>query len=140
MESSSSSSEQTVINRRPKSANPNRRAASYRVTESRHRTSSTDQTYQSQHSIDECPARPTTPEKSTPAIPPPSYEHLQKASALRVLQKTIQRERDVVHQSTTNSSPSAEPGDAIPEQQLFRKATPPPRKLRPLGREYSGPF
>lgn len=137
---SSSSSEQAVINRRPKSANPNRRAASYRVTEARHRTSSTDQTYQTQQSIDECPARPTTPEKST-LPPPPSYENLQKASALRVLQKTIQRERDVVHQST-NNSPSAELGEAavIPEQQLFRKATPPPRKLRPLGREYSGPF
>lgn len=136
----SSSSEQTAINRRPKSANPNRRAASYRVSESRNRQGSTEHSYQTQQSIDECPARPTTPEKTS--VPPPSYEHIQKASALRVLHKTIQRERDVVHQST-NSNPTE--SDEIPEvhqqqQQLFRKATPPPRRLRPLGREYSGPF
>lgn len=61
-----------------------------------------------------------------------TFECIQKASALRVLAKTLDRQRDVMQASSTGS-----PGEGASDS---RKSTPPPRKLRPLGREYSGPF
>ncbi|KZS16187.1 Uncharacterized protein APZ42_018117 [Daphnia magna] len=60
-----------------------------------------------------------------------TFECIQKASALRVLAKTLDRQRDVLQQASVGSH--GETTDS-------RKTTPPPRKLRPLGREYSGPF
>lgn len=60
-----------------------------------------------------------------------TFECIQKASALRVLAKTLDRQRDVLQQAS---------GGGHAESSDSRRTTPPPRKLRPLGREYSGPF
>jgi hypothetical protein len=66
-----------------------------------------------------------------------TFECIQKASALRVLAKTLDRQRDVLQQSS-GANGSNTPGESATNDS--RKTTPPPRKLRPLGREYSGPF
>lgn len=71
-----------------------------------------------------------------------TFECAQKASALRVLAKTLDRQRDVMQASNNgNSNPvSATAATGEPDSSSSRKTTTPPRKLRPLGREYSGPF
>ena len=149
--------------RRPKSANPNRRlrTATHKVTDPRIRPeqqqpTADESTEQSPLSvwtepldIDDAVAEPVSRrsgakplQRQTPS-PTSNYDSLmtfeciQKASALRVLAKTLDRQRDVMQSSSTGGNPAAS------ESSDSRKTTPPPvgpRKLRPLGREYSGPF
>lgn len=69
-----------------------------------------------------------------------TFECIQKASALRVLAKTLDRQRDVLQQASSSSSGGNGSSTATGDSADSRKTTPPPRKLRPLGREYSGPF
>ncbi|EFX82938.1 hypothetical protein DAPPUDRAFT_100812 [Daphnia pulex] len=68
-----------------------------------------------------------------------TFECIQKASALRVLAKTLDRQRDVLQQASSSSGGNGS-STATGDSADSRKTTPPPRKLRPLGREYSGPF
>lgn len=150
--------------RRPKSANPNRRlrTATHKVTDPRTRPEQSDQTtvelsetcplsvWGEPLEIDEAVLNPTEPggvsrrsgikplQRQTPSPTTSTYDSLmtfecaQKASALRVLAKTLDRQRDVMQASSNSGSAG--------ESDSSRKTTTPPRKLRPLGREYSGPF
>jgi hypothetical protein len=152
--------------RRPKSANPNRRlrTATHKVTDPRVRpgdpppsTSERDEEFShfnaaesvwnADNSLDDIidepsAARPSAVNKQRQTPSPTSaasttydslmtFECIQKASALRVLAKTLDRQRDVLQQAS---------GSTAGESADSRKTTTPPRKLRPLGREYSGPF
>ena len=155
--------------RRPKSANPNRRlrTATHKVTDPRIRPDQPvvlDSPQDSSYLNESCPLTVWASEpldiddisapsesggvgrrsgskplqRQTPS-PTSNYDSLmtfecvQKASALRVLAKTLDRQRDVMQASGTGGNSSAGDSDS-------RKTTPPPRKLRPLGGEYSGPF
>lgn len=154
--------------RRPKSANPNRRlrTATHKVTDPRTRPEQplvSDQVPELSETcplsvwgasepldIDEAVLNPTEPggvsrrsgvkplQRQTPSPTTSTYDSLmtfecaQKASALRVLAKTLDRQRDVMQASSNSGSAG--------ESDSSRKTTTPPRKLRPLGREYSGPF
>lgn len=92
-------------------------------------------------------ARPTT---SSATRNQPSYDSLvafecmQKASALRVLAKTLDRQRDVSMASGsnagTNESVDIAASELLPGYRKTSNSSSVPRKLRPLGREYSGPF
>ena len=145
MASSSTSSTQRA---RPQSANPSRRT----------RTASSIHHHHKSADLEEHPitAPATTPEEDlnrpitnnqvvVPNItkissPPPydslvTFECIQKASALRVLAKTLDRQRDVSsNQNATESSSEVE------HQTSHRSSTAQPRKLRPLAREFSGPL
>ena len=81
-------------------------------------------------------------------IPPPpptqacdsmlTFECVQKASALRVLAKTWDRQRDVAATRISDASASASADRVGSVANL--KGAPPPRKLRPLSREFSGHY
>ena len=134
---------------RPKSANPQRRlrTATHKVTLPR-RNSDSSQTQVPSQRINRMEIQPEEPEpqeetdpistrlvNGRTALHPTAscdsmlmFECVQKASALRVLAKTWDRQRDVaaVTSEMTQSEASAAPA--------YRKSSPPPRKLRPLNR------
>lgn len=76
-----------------------------------------------------------------------TFECIQKASALRVLAKTLDRQRDVMQASTGNPNApivldpaSLTTGSSSPTELPYRKLSTPPRKLRPLEREIGESF
>lgn len=146
---SSSTTTSSTQRARPQSANPSRRT----------RTASSIHHHHHHHhksaDLEEHPPsapagtpeedlnRPITNQVVVPNVnklssPPPydslvTFECIQKASALRVLAKTLDRQRDV---SSINQN-SSESSDV---EQHHRSSTAQPRKLRPLAREFSGPL
>ena len=151
---------------RPKSANPNRRlrTATHKVTDPRivaqPETISDDleRLDIDREDYNQCPVSQISPSSSTDAVseanrttrrysvatvrPAAAYDSLltfeciQKASALRVLAKTLDRQRDV---AATQTDPPAS-GNGETAEMAYRKTTPPPRKLRPIQRELSGSY
>ena len=156
--------------RRPKSANPNRRlrTATHKVNDPRVRPGPSDREEEFNYNLNEsCPltvwntpdslddieephqlnrSSASKQQRHTPSPTSSSstydslmtFECIQKASALRVLAKTLDRQRDVLQQAGGTGNGSSTAGESGTNDS--RKTTPPPRKLRPLGREYSGSF
>ena len=138
--------DQVRLNVRPKSANPNRRMktahhphqqVSEFVADSPEESSPSRLSVDQLSDIDETSAKPSLPTYDSLM----TFECAQKASALRVLAKTLDRQRDVMQAShnTTATSPSNPSGESDSSSRKTVHVNH-PRKLRPLGREYSGPF
>lgn len=146
MASSSTSSTQRA---RPQSANPSRRTRTASSIHHHHHKSADLE----EHPItapattpEEDLNRPITNQVVVPNItkissPPPydslvTFECIQKASALRVLAKTLDRQRDV----SSNQNAIESSSEVEHHQSSHRSSTAQPRKLRPLAREFSGPL
>ena len=129
---------------RPKSANPQRRLRTpgHKVTQQR-RNSDSSNRMETQPEEPE-PEEPEPEEETSAAISAPgggrratllsnalTFECVQKASALRVLAKTWDRQRDVAAVASEQTPSEASPAPP------HRRSSPPPRKLRPLNRDYS---
>ena len=148
---------------RPKSAKNRRlRTATHKVTDPRFATGRTATVREEESISDDFQNLDIDDELQSVVVPPPAaaevevrktspasvtssassstydslmtFEGVQKASALRVLAKTLDRQRDVAATKITD--------DGVVDVSYRKTAVAAPRKLRPLEqmRQYSGPF